>query len=298
MRRYYLRKSFLFPANKNILLHQINRGEIMKKTLLLLFLVMATINTTCSQENGTEVELQTEYGNIRIRLYDETPLHRDNFVKLVKEGFYKDQLFHRIIKDFMIQGGDPGSRAASDTTRLGTGGPGYTIPAEIVYPRYFHKRGALAAARTGNDSNPMKESSGSQFYIVVGKKYSDKELTKMEDEKIGRERQTIYNDLQNKNKDTIKAFYSSSDLDGLATFRQGLSAQAAEEAEAKCPRYTAEEREAYTKVGGAPHLDNEYTVFGEMISGWDVLEKIQKVKTSSNDRPAKDVRMNIVLIRE
>lgn len=269
----------------------------MKKTLLLLFLIMGTIHTACSQGNGPEVELQTEYGNIRIRLYNETPLHRDNFVKLVKEGFYNDLLFHRVIKDFMIQGGDPNSRTATDTTRLGVGGPGYTIPAEIDYPRFFHKRGALAAARTGNDSNPAKESSGSQFYIVVGKGYSDKELTKMENEKIEQQRQTIYNELQSKNKDTIKSFYSSGDLDGLAAFRQGLYAQADQEAETRNPRFTPEEREAYKK-GGTPHLNGEYTVFGEVISGWDALDKIQKVKTNSSDRPMKDVKMDIIVVKE
>lgn len=269
----------------------------MKKALLLLFLIMATIHTACSQGNESEVEVQTEYGNIRIRLYNETPLHRDNFIKLAKEGFYKDLLFHRIVKDFMIQGGDPNSRMATDTTRLGVGGPGYTIPAEIEYPRFFHKRGALAAARTGNDSNPMKESSGSQFYIVTGKSFSDKEMAKMENEKIERGWQTIYNDLQNQNKDTIKSFYSSGDMDGLAAFRQGLSARAREEAEAQNPRFTPEEKEAYKK-GGTPHLNGEYTVFGEVVSGWDVLEKIQKVKTNNSDRPVKDIRMNIVVIKE
>ncbi len=120
----------------------------------------------------------------------------------------------------------------------------------------------------------------------------------MENEKIESECQTLYNDLQNKNKNTIKGFYSSGDLDGLAAFRQGLYKQAVEQAEVKYPRFTPEQREAYTKIGGAPHLDGEYTVFGEMIDGWDVLEKIQKVKTNSNDRPLKDVKMNIVLIKE
>lgn len=269
----------------------------MKKIFLLLFLVMTTLNTIQSQEKEPVVLIRTQYGDMRFRLYNETPLHRDNFVKLVKEEFYKDLLFHRVIKDFMIQGGDPNSRAASDTTHLGKGGPGYTIPAEIHYPQIFHKKGSLAAARTGNDSNPNKESSGSQFYIVVGKKYSDKDLRKMEDERIERARQTKYNDLQAENKAAIKEFYSSGDLDGLATFRQGLYTKASETAEAEFPRYSEQEREAY-KNGGTPHLNGEYTVFGEMIDGWDVLDKLQKVKTNSNDRPVDNLKMDIILIEE
>lgn len=259
---------------------------------------MTISNITKSQEKEPVVVIRTQYGDMRFKLYNETPLHRDNFVKLVKEGYFKDLLFHRVIKDFMIQGGDPNSRAATDTTHLGKGGPGYTIPAEIIYPHLYHKKGALAAARTGNDSNPNKESSGSQFYVVVGKKFSEKDLRKMEDEKIERARQSKYNDLQAQHKETIKRFYSSDDRDGLADFRQGLYAQAGEWAETENPRYSEEEREAYKKDGGTPHLNNEYTVFGEMVDGWDVLDKLQKVKTSSNDRPVEDLKMDVILIEE
>jgi len=268
----------------------------MRKLFLLLLTIMTISGTIQSQETEPVVIVRTEYGDMKFRLYNETPLHRDNFVKLAKEGYYKDLLFHRVVKDFMIQGGDPNSRAAADTTYLGRGGPGYTIPAEIKYPRIFHKRGSLAAARTGNDTNPDKESSGSQFYIVVGKKYSEKEMRKMENEKIESARQTLYNDLQAKNKETIKSFYSSGDLDGLAAFRQGLYAQAGEEAEKLNPRFTEEEYAAYTKTGGTPHLNGEYTVFGEMTEGWDVLDKIQKVKTTERDRPVQDVLMDVIVV--
>jgi len=268
----------------------------MKKISLLLITLIFTMTQINSQEKEPIVRIQTQFGNITLKLYNETPLHRDNFIKLVNEGFYNDLIFHRVIKDFMVQGGDPDSRAATDTTRLGSGGPGYTIPAEIKYPQLFHKKGALAAARVGNDSNPQRESSGSQFYIVVGKKYSDKEMNKMEDEKIQREIQTLYNNLQSENKETIKGFYSSGDLDGLAAFRQGLYKAAGEQAEQKHPRFTPEEREAYKKIGGAPHLNDEYTVFGEMIDGWDTLDKIQKVKTNDKDKPVEPVRMSIQVI--
>lgn len=255
------------------------------------------INDAYSQGQDSLVLIKTEFGNIKIRLYDDTPLHRDNFKKLIDEGFYKDLLFHRVIKDFMIQGGDPNSRTATDTTSLGSGDLGYTIPAEIKFPKYFNKKGALAAARTGNDVNPEKESSGSQFYIVTGKTYSEKELNKIETERVERQTQTLYNNLQTENKAKIKEFYSSGDRDGLAAFRQGLYAQAQETAKSDSTLvFSPEQRLAYTKEGGAMHLDGEYTVFGEVTEGMDVVEKIQQAKTDKKDRPQKDIRMDIVLI--
>ena len=235
-----------------------------------------TTNSAHSQEKDSLVLITTEFGNIKLKLYDDTPLHKENFKKLITEGFYKDLLFHRVIKNFMIQGGDPNSRNASDTTALGSGDLGYTIPAEIKFPKHFNKRGALAAARTGNDSNPEKESSASQFYIVTGKTYSEKELNKIETERVERQVQALYNNLQADNKAKIKEFYSSGDRDGLAAFRQGLY--------------------AYTKEGGAMHLDGEYTVFGEVVEGMDVIEKIQQAKTDKKDRPIKDIKMDITLI--
>ncbi len=268
----------------------------MKKLFLLLFILIATMNTMNSQEKEPMVLIETEFGNIKVKLYNETPLHRDNFLKLVKEGFYKDLLFHRVIKDFMIQGGDPSSRNQSDSTKLGTGDLDYKIPAEIVFPQYFHKKGALAAARTRNDVNPEKESSATQFYIVTGKKYSDKDMTKMETEKIERATQKVYNQLQADNKAKIKEFYSSGDLDGLAAFRQGLYAKAKEDSASENPVFTPEQRAAYSQMGGAPHLDGEYTVFGEVVDGWDVMDKIQKEKTAANDRPEKNIKMNIVVV--
>ncbi|MDL2215355.1 peptidylprolyl isomerase [Dysgonomonas sp. OttesenSCG-928-M03] len=268
----------------------------MKKLFLLLFILIATMNNINSQEREPMVLIETDFGNIKLKLYNETPQHRDNFLKLIREGFYKDLLFHRVIQNFMIQGGDPNSRGAADSTRLGAGDLEYKIPAEIVYPQYYHKKGALAAARTGNDVNPNKESSATQFYIVVGKKYSDKDMNKMETEKIDHTKQTIYNNLQSENKAKIKEFYSSGDLDGLAAYRQGLYAQAEVEAEKKNPRFTPEQRSDYKEIGGAPHLDREYTVFGEVLEGLDVVDKIQKVKTSGNDRPVQSVKMNITVI--
>jgi len=188
------------------------------------------------------VEIQTEFGNMKAELYNSTPLHRDNFIKLVKEEFYKDLLFHRIIQGFMIQGGDPDSRGAAPGQRLGSGGPGYTIPAEIGAPHY---KGTLAAARTGGPSNPDKKSSGSQFYVVHGNQVNDQVLDNMQ-----RSKGITYNEAQ---------------------------------------------RTKYKQLGGAISLDMDYTVFGELVSGMDVLDKIAAVQKDGSDRPLKDVKMNITL---
>jgi cyclophilin family peptidyl-prolyl cis-trans isomerase len=268
------------------------------KKIILVFILLLTMSNIQSQEKEAIVALQTEFGTLKIKLYKDTPLHKANFLKLVSEGFYTDLLFHRVIEHFMVQGGDPDSKNASDTTRLGTGDLGYTVPAEIVYPAHFHKRGALAAARTGNDANPEKASSASQFYIVTGKKYSEKNLSSIEKPKFERFVQDAYNKLQAESKATIKGFYSSGDLDGLAAFRQGLYKQAEEAATLQNLQFTPEQRLAYTQQGGAPHLDGEYTVFGEVIEGLDVLDKLEKVKVNKNDRPVNNVKMNIMQIED
>lgn len=271
----------------------------MKKLVLSLFILIIAMSNLSSQEKEPVLLIETNFGNIKVKLYNETPLHRDNFLKLVKEGFYKDLLFHRVVDHFMIQGGDPNSRNASDTTRLGAGDPAYRIPAEIKSPQLFHKKGALAAARTGNDVNPEKESSSSQFFIVTGKKYSDKDLTNMEKPKFEKARQDIYNNLQVEYKTTIKEYYSSGDLDGLGTFRQGLYAKAEEEALKVSPVFTENQRAAYKEIGGTPFLDGEYTVFGEVVEGLDIVDKIQKVKVNKQtDRPIENVKMNITILEE
>ena len=170
----------------------------------------------------TQVRMQTNLGTITLKLYNETPLHRDNFIKLVKDGQYEGLLFHRVINEFMIQGGDVTSKNAPLNKQLGAGDLGYTVPAEFVYPRYFHKRGALCAARTGDDSNPEKASSASQFYIVTGKVYSEGEIKQLEKQKESRLKQAIFNRLQNENKTTIMQYYKSGDKDSLAIMRDTL----------------------------------------------------------------------------
>jgi len=188
--------------------------------------------------------LITDLGSCTIVLYNQTPLHRDNFVKLAQENFYDNLLFHRVIKDFMIQGGDPKSKEAHKGEHLGTGGVDYTISAEFDESLY-HKKGALAAAR---NNNPAKASSGCQFYIVQGKTYTDAELGRIEKS------------------------------NGIV--------------------YTPEQREVYKTLGGAPHLDNNYTVFGEVVDGIDVIDKIASVKVDNYDRPDNDLRMQVIILDE
>jgi len=202
-------------------------------------------STIKKKDRKRDVLMQTTMGDMVIRLSDSTPLHRDNFLKLVKVGYYDSVLFHRVIKNFMIQGGDPNSKRAEAGKPLGDGSPGYTVPAEFR-KTLFHKKGALAAARMGDNVNPTKASSGSQFYIAQGKVFTD------------------------------------AGLDSVETFR--LNGR-------KIP---AEQREVYKTIGGTPHLDQGYTVYGEVIKGLDVLDKIAAVQTSrgqDRDRPLEDVRI-------
>jgi len=202
-------------------------------------------STIKKKDRKRDVLMETTMGNIVIRLSDSTPLHRDNFLKLVKVGYYDSVLFHRVIKDFMIQGGDPDSKRAAAGKPLGNGGPGYTVPAEFR-KTLFHRKGVIAAARTGDNMNPTKASSGSQFYIVQGKIFTD------------------------------------AGLDSVETFR--LNGR-------KIP---AEQRAVYKTIGGTPHLDQGYTVYGEVVKGLEVVDKIAVVQTSKaqdRDRPLQDVRI-------
>jgi peptidyl-prolyl cis-trans isomerase B (cyclophilin B) len=226
--------------------------HIMRKLFTLLFLTSFSIISFSQKEikikkkdRKRDIELVTNYGNIVLRLYDSTPLHRDNFIRLVKTGYYDSVLFHRVINHFMIQSGDPDSKHAEPGQPLGNGGPKYTVPAEFRVS-IFHKKGVLAAARTGDDINPEKASSGSQFYIVQGKQFSD------------------------------------AGLDSVETFRL------------KGKKIPADQREVYKTIGGTPHLDQGYTVFGEVVNGLDIVDKIAAVPTSKGedrDRPLEDVRI-------
>ena len=244
------------------------------------------------------VLIKTSLGDIIVRLYDETPLHRDNFLKLAEEGYYDGTLFHRVIKNFMVQGGDPDSRGASPTAHLGAGGPDYTIPAEFNKD-LIHKKGALAAARQGDEVNPEKRSSGSQFYIVTGEVYSAGKLTQLERQLAQQQLQNIFNGLVVENRNRIIELRKNRDNAGLMALQEELQqktyAMAKEQGE---PKYSPEQREVYTTVGGTPFLDQNYTVFGEVIDGLDVVDKIQLVQTQPGDRPVNDITMQVSVISE
>ncbi len=219
----------------------------MKLFLTLLFTaILATVCTVQAQDAETLVLIDTDMGKIKVKLYNETPQHRDNFIKHINDKTYEGLLFHRVIKQFMIQAGDVTSKDAPLDKELGSGDLSYTVPAEFIYPQYFHKAGALCAARTKDEENPEKASSATQFYIVTGKFFTELELEKMEKEK-------------------------SIEL-------------------------TPEQREAYMHLGGAPHLDGNYTVFGEVVSGMKVVNKIQFAPTNEKDRPLKNVKIKTVAI--
>jgi len=239
----------------------------------------------------TTVIMHTSLGDVTLKLYNETPLHRDNFIKLVKEGTYNGLLFHRVIKDFMVQGGDVTSKDAPMNKSLGAGDLGYTVPAEFVNPKYFHKKGALCAARTGDEVNPERASSASQFYIVTGKKYTEGEFKQMEKQLENRLKQSIFARLQTENKAKIMQLYRNGEKEELAILRDTLVGKTELEAEKRKEEacLPAELREAYQSVGGVPFLDNQYTVYGEVVDGIEVVDAIQKVKTNKQDRPLENI---------
>ena len=225
-----------------------------KKVLFLLFFIFISVfsfaQKTDKQQKESDkvyyVKIETSYGNMVVKLYNETPLHRDNFIKLVKNGTYDGLIFHRVINQFMIQGGDPNSRDAKPGQMLGDGELGYTIPAEFV-PGLYHKKGALAAARRGDEVNPQKASSSCQFYIVQGTTWDANRL-KMVEQRMGKS-------------------------------------------------FTPEQAEVYATQGGTPFLDGDYTVFGEVVEGMEVIDKIAAVQCGPADRPIEDVKMKMSIIQ-
>ena len=220
----------------------------MKQIIIITYILTYSFTLQAQDNRGTKVLIETDLGEIEVLLYDDTPKHRENFIKLVREGFYNDQLFHRVIKGFMIQGGDPNSKDSDPGEMLGMGGPGYTIPAEIR-DHHYHKKGALAAARKGDAVNPEKRSSGSQFYIIQGEILNQAQLNALVD--MGRH-----------------------------------------------DEFTDEQIRDYTTVGGSPHLDGGYTVFGEVIKGFNVLDKIAEIPVSKPyNRPLKDIHFRMSIIK-
>lgn len=256
--------------------------KIIAMSLLTLFF------SACGRVDESVVNIDTSEGTITVRLYDDTPLHRDNFVKLVKEGFYDGLLFHRVIDHFMIQGGDPDSRNAGPGALLGEGDPGYQIDAEIR-PGHFHKKGVLAAAREGDEMNPERRSSGSQFYLVQGNVFTPESL----DNTVARvneyRRMAVYERVKRHYAAALDSLQSAGDQKELAVLSERLTALCDSLFQSECLSLTPEQREVYTTLGGTPHLDGQYTVFGEITEGMDVLERIAAVSTDENDRPLRDV---------
>ena len=260
-------------------------------TALLALLCVAPLGAR-DRDGRQQVRFETTKGDFVVALFDDTPVHRDNFLRLVRSGFYDGILFHRVIKDFMIQAGDPESKNAAKGQMLGSGDVGYTVPAEFVYPKYFHKKGALSAARQGDNVNPEKASSGCQFYIVTGKVYSDSTLLGMEQQMNQMRFNNLFNTLASKHAKDIYKMRKAGDQEGLMNLQDTLIAQVEKQLAGQPEfRFTPEQVKAYTTVGGTPHLDGEYTVFGEVLEGMEVVDKIQRVKTDRNDRPEEDVKI-------
>lgn len=240
------------------------------------------------------VTFETNYGVIKVKLYNETPLHRDNFIKLAEEHYFDSLLFHRVIENFMIQAGDPNSKGAAPGVMLGTGGPGYTIPAEFN-PNLIHKKGALAAARLGGPQNPKKESSGSQFYIVVGQKVPMEQLDAMAAQKSEQAKgEYIQSQLYKpENKDVLNELITlqkAGDRENFMIKWRAFEDKYADSLKAiPTYNYTENQKNIYQTIGGTPHLDMDYTVFGEVIEGLSVVDAIAAVKTDRANRPLEDV---------
>ena len=259
----------------------------------------STSDNSDVKSRGKVALISTKYGDIEVLLYDKTPLHRDNFVKLVEQGFYDSLLFHRVINNFMIQGGDPDSKNAKPNQMLGNGGPGYTIPAEFD-TSLIHKKGALAAAREGDNVNPEKRSSGSQFYIVQGTTFTDTQLDQMEQRINSQAKQNYIRNYFSKTpsvKSKLDSLQKSRDRLGISK----LISEIEESQKTKIDsvsnfKYSAKQREIYKTIGGTPHLDGAYTVFGEVIKGLNIIDSIANVKTGKANRPVEDVVFSIKML--
>jgi cyclophilin family peptidyl-prolyl cis-trans isomerase len=259
----------------------------LRKSLIISLLVFVVSCNAPGGNNNTIISIKTTLGDIKIKLYDETPIHRDNFIKLINSGFYEGVSFHRVIKDFMIQAGDPATKSAN-LSNLPDSLNTYTIPAEFT-DQLFHKKGALAAAREGNDVNPDMRSSGTQFYIVQGKKYTEEELTQAEQRINSNLKQGVFNRIVRATSDSIRLsgkIITDAEIQEIATMKmfQYLTTY-------KNYIIPEDHRNLYKTTGGVPRLDGTYTVFGEVVEGLAVVDKIASVPTNSNDKPLSDIKI-------
>jgi peptidyl-prolyl cis-trans isomerase B (cyclophilin B) len=271
----------------------------MNKLVFISLFSLLTLATGCAQnKKDFVVTIKTKYGDMVAVLYDETPKHKENFLKLAREHYFDSTLFHRVIKDFMIQGGDPDSKKAKPGAPLGNGGPGYTIPAEFN-PQFFHEKGALSAARLGDQVNPTKASSGSQFYIVQGKVIPTAEIDNLryDQPKMGMGlRQMLQNPKNSGLMDTLRNLQAANDMDALQKKIFSLAPRIEKETGIIVTNNVSPEKiKAYTTIGGTPFLDGEYTVFGKVIKGLEVIDKIAGQPRDGADRPTDDIRMTVTV---
>lgn len=271
-------------------------------TTLLIF-TLSCASTGNKKEKTNFVLIETPYGNMKVKLYNETPLHRDNFLKLVDEKFYDSLLFHRIINEFMIQGGDPESKNAPEGKMLGNGDVGYTINPEFL-PNLFHKKGVIAAAREGDKVNPEKKSSGCQFYIVQGKTFTSEEMKKMEERiNFPKRKKLVFDYVEKpeniKIKNKIDSLQQIADFNSVdEEYKRIANMLENEYKKLDLFAYTPEQIETYKTIGGTPHLDQNYTVFGEVVEGLNVIDSIAKVRTDVNNRPLDDIIMKIKRVKK
>jgi peptidyl-prolyl cis-trans isomerase B (cyclophilin B) len=267
----------------------------MKKILPALLGAFLLIFSSCAQNKDQVITIKTKYGDMVAILYDETPKHKANFIKLAKEHYFDSLLFHRGMEGFMIQGGDPDSKNATPGQHLGTGGPTYTIDAEFN-PKFFHEKGAFSAARMSDAQNPSKASSGSQFYIVQGKKWTEDEL-KFDQMKFNMAMQQYFQNPVNKPAyDSLFATYQSGDVNRYDSLLKKLRPRVEKETGIKTEKDVSPEVvKIYSTVGGAPHLDGQYTVFGKVIKGLEVIDKIAAQPKDESDRPIEDIRMMVTV---
>lgn len=272
----------------------------MKSILSILLFSSIILLTQCSSESDYLVTIKTDQGEMVAILYDETPKHKANFIKLAKEHYFDSLLFHRVMQGFMIQGGDPDSKNALPGQPLGTGGPGFTVDAEFN-PKFIHEKGAFSAARQPDEVNPAKASSGSQFYIVQGRVTSPAEVDalRIDQAKLNTAfQQMMQNPASQPLIDSLNQIYMSGDMQGYQNKIYSLVPRLEKQTGIKIYKEISPEKvKAYTSIGGAPHLDGDYTVFGKVISGLDVIDKIANVQVDGRNRPVEDVRM-IVTVEE